>query len=246
MNLVADAPTMHHARKVDLVLVIVAAIALAFATFRVATSPAAASHLTWDVRHLGTMHSAYIDEDLCVESSNTTQSWSTAQTNISNALWIDNPSADQKWDAKGWDPNANGGHYKVWFWAHWENPCQLINPTFRSIITIEYWLHDDNTSTCGARTASCAIGSQLFADDLGHNSYRYYYIHLYAPYTTGAQLPGYYHHQVNHESGHALGFADGDGTCPDSVMHSTAYGCGTDRYYPSAGDTTNENTRILN
>ncbi|MGH2500449.1 MAG: hypothetical protein ACRDF0_10240 [Candidatus Limnocylindria bacterium] len=60
------------------------------------------------------------------------------------------------------------------------------------------------------------------------------------------QYPTYYCHQVNHETGHAVGMGDGDDTCPDSVMHSVAYGCGSDRDWPSPGDKSGLESRTAN
>lgn len=228
----------------DVGLLIAALAVTMVASFRVMAGSAEATNLTWDARHLGTMHTPSVDEDLCTESSNTTRSWSTAQTNVTNALWVEPPSADQKWDAQGYDPAS--GRYRVWFWAHWSNPCQLLPPAERDPITIEYWLFDNNSAQCGSVTASCAFGSGLYTDDMGHSAYRFYYLYLYAPYTVGEVIPGYYRHQVNHETGHAMGLDDGGAPCPDSVMHTTAYGCAQDRPFPSAGDTSSEVTRIFN
>lgn len=220
---------------------VVTALTLALSgAARVASAPAEASNLTWDARHLGRMHTAAWDEDFCVETTNTTRSWSTIQSNIEKALWIEAPSADRKWDAKGWDPGMS--HYKVWFWAHWGNPCQLLPPSERDPITIEYRMYDNNTPNCGAQKCSVAIAYVPWnPDPKGHAAHVYYLIYLYAPYTAGEEIQFYYRHQVNHETGHALGFDHGSGC--GSVMHEA--GC-VHEQFPTTSDTASELTRIDN
>jgi hypothetical protein len=230
---------------IDGLLTVIAVVSVLVAGARLSAGQVEATHLTWDQRHLGSMHTAYVDEDFCTESSNTDRSWVTAQQNISNALWVEQSDPNQEWDAKGWDSAAQ--RYRVWFWAHWNNPCQLLPAEERDPITIEYWLWNNNSGNCGSVKCSIAIGASPYIDQMGHEAKRFYYIHLYAPYTVGEEITGYYRHQVNHETGHAMGLDDGGGSpCPDSVMHTTFYGCSQDRSYPSSGDTSSETTRIFN
>lgn len=244
MGFVGVVRTRAHVWFIDALLGLGLAVGVVLAIGSITPQPADASHLSWDSRHLGRMHTASSNEDFCTETSQTTRSWSTIQTNISNALWVDPPSADEKWDAKEWDPIV--GNYKVWFVAHWSNPCQLMSSSERGPITIEYRAWDNTSTPCGFNPSSCAIGDFLYTDSKGHSAYLYYLINLYAPYTAGEIYPTYYRHQVNHETGHAMGLLDGDGTCPVSVMHSSAYGCTSDRSFPSPGDTASEITRIKN
>lgn len=112
----------------------------------------------------------------------------------------------------------------------------------RDPITIEYRMYDDNTANCGAQTCSIAVAQTPYEDILNHQAHVYYIIYLYAPYTAGEFIPGYYRHQVNHETGHALGFDHGPG-CPPSVMHEP--GC-VHEPFPTPGDTTSEINRIFN
>jgi len=228
----------------DLVITTFAVISLIAAGSRLTGQSAQATHLTGDSRHLGTMHTPFVDEDFCTETSNTTRSWSTIQTNITNAVWIEQTDVNQEWDAKGFD--AGSGRYRVWFFAHWNNPCQLLPAAERDPITIEYRMFDNNTGNCGAVICNVAIGTSPYTDDLGHQGMRFYLVYLYAPYTAGEVIAGYYRHQVNHETGHTMGLDDGGAPCPDSVMHTSFYGCGQDRPYPSAGDTASETNRIFN
>lgn len=224
----------------DAALVLFAAISVTTGGLRIAAVSAEASNLTWDVRHLGRVHTAAWDEDFCVETSNTSRSWSTIQSNIEKALWIEPPSADREWDAKGWD--AGLSHYKVWFWAHWNGPCQNLSAAERNPITIEYRMYDNNTANCGAQKCSIAIGQTIWnPDPKGHQAYVYYLLYMYAPYTAGEEIANYYRHQVNHETGHALGFDHGSGC--GSVMHEP--GC-VHEQWPTTTDTASELSRIDN
>lgn len=203
---------------------------------------ALATDPTWDVRHLGDVHTPDDDEDYCAETSATTRSFTNMIANIDRALYIDAPD-DQQWDATSWD-SVRGG-YRVWLLSR-QTPCQSIPVAERGPIEIEYWLADNNTSRCGSVKCNMAMGSTQFTDEKGHLAYQFYYLYLYAPWVNNEEFPGYYRHQVNHESGHAVGMDDGDGTCPDSVMHSSAYGCGIDRTWPSAGDKSGLDARATN
>jgi hypothetical protein len=225
-------------RILDLLLATAALTSSAVLASALVATPATANNLTWDIRHLGRMHSAYSDEDFCLETTNTSRNWSTMNNNVANALWVE-PAPANEWDAKGWDPVA--GRYKVWFSGHFA-PCQQLSQAERDPITIEYWMFDNNTANCGAQTCSIAFGDTPYIDIKNHDAFVYYYIDLYAPYTAGEVIAGYYRHQVNHETGHALGFDHGAG-CPPSVMHEP--GC-VHEPFPTAGDISSENTRIEN
>lgn len=184
-----------------------------------------ATHPTWDWRHLGSVHSSQLDEDYCLETSSTSRDFSTMATNIRRALWLDAPD-DQQWDATGWDEVY--WEWRVWFVPQDWASCQNMSYEQRAPIEIEYWLRDWGGNSAAPDT--------MYVDEKGHDAARFYYISLYAPWVAGEQYPTYHRHQVNHETGHAVGMDDGDGTCPDSVMHSSAYGCGYDRDWPSPGD----------
>ena len=217
----------------DAILLTAIAVGLTITVSNVIAMPAEAIHPTWDVRHLGSVHTPLVDEDYCAETTRTTRSFSAMISNINHALYIDPPS-DQTWDATSFD-SVRGG-WRVWLYGHLSAPCQNLPLAERGPIKIEYWLADDNTYACGIVKCNKAMGSTVYIDEMGHNAFQFYYLYLYAPWVNNEEFPGYYRHQVNHETGHALGMADGDGTCPDSVMHERFYGCPTDRDYPSAGD----------
>lgn len=236
---------------ITLVLVLLYSVARAF-TPLVAT----ASHPKgW---HLDSIHLSYDYEDFCVNSTGTTQPWrwSDAYTNVSNALWGNSDSA-QEWDAKAWD--LGGPFWRIWFDGHPSNPCQSLSEAERGPIELEYWIEDD-TRYAGpggavqphycysgaAPQVSCAAADNPVLYAAGHWNYEFYYLFLYKPYAVGdASADGganFAWHQVNHETGHALGFDDGagPGNCPSSVMHSQAYGCAVNLRYPSTGDTNAE------
>jgi hypothetical protein len=220
-------------RCAEVVLAGCIGLSLAIVVANVNVTPAKASHATWDWRHLGHVHTSFDDEDYCAETSRTTRSFSNLISNINHALYIDPPS-DQKWDATSFD-DVNGG-WRIWLVPHQSAPCQNLSPSERGPIEIEYTLADDNSYVCQTTKCNISIASTQYIDQMGHSAAQFYYVYLYAPRVNGEEIPGYYNHMVNHETGHTLGLADGDGTCPDSIMHSSTYGCLSDRTYPSAGD----------
>lgn len=231
----------HLSGHVDATLITVITLSLSIAIANASAIRAAAIHPTWDQRHLGHVHTSSDDEDYCAETTGTSRSFSNMISNINHALYIDPPS-NQAWDATSFD-NVNGG-WRVWLVPHQTAPCQSLSPSERGPIEIEYWLADDNTYACGGVKCNKSMGSTLYIDQMGHSAYQFYYEYLYAPWVNNEELPSYYNHQVNHETGHALGMADGDGTCPPSVMHELAYGC-TDQTYPSTGDKTGLGNRAV-
>ncbi len=222
---------------IDALLAFAAATSLALAGLAPHVSSAVATHPTWDWRHLGSVHSSELDEDYCLETTNAGGlSFSTMATNIRKALWVDAPD-DQQWDATGFDSNT--WQWRVWFVPQDSIPCQNMSQAQRDPIEIEYWLRNSMPNV--------SVPDTQYYDEKGHLAARFYYVYLYAPWVAGQQYPTYYRHQVNHESGHTLGMDDGNGTCPDSVMHSSAYGCGTtDRSWPSAGDKSGLDSRTAN
>lgn len=226
-------------RAVDAVLASFTALCLAILGLLSHVDVANASHPTWDWRHLGSVHSSTLDEDYCLETTSTTRSFSTMASNIRKALWLDAPD-DQQWDATGFDSST--WEWRVWFVPQDSIPCQSMSQSQRGPIEIEYWLRDSPQS-------NYAVPDTSYIDSKGHSAASYYYVYLYAPWVAGEQYPTYYRHQLNHETGHAVGMADGDWTCPTggSVMHSTAYGCGSiDREWPSAGDKSGLDSRTAN
>lgn len=207
--------------------------------------------------HLDSIHLSYDDEDFCVNSTGTSQPsrWSDAYANATIALW-GNSDSSQEWDAKAWD--LGGPFWRIWFNGHGSNACQNLPAAERGPIEIEYWIEDDTRAAgpggaiqpyycdSGAPSdVSCAFADNAVQYAAGHWNYEFYYIFAYKPYAVGDSGDGFAnfaYHLINHETGHALGFADGTGAgdCPSSVMHSRAYTCSVNLRYPSTGDTNAE------
>lgn len=185
--------------------------------------------------------------------------WWTVYNNATAALW-GNTDSSQEWDAKAWDTTF--GWYRIWFVGHGSNPCQSLSSQEHGPIEIEYWVEDDTRCCQPAQPylcndprvdASCAFADTPVLYEAGHWNFGFYYIFLYKPYAVG-DVSGdgganFAYHQINHETGHAIGFADGGGAldCPTpaSVMHSRAYQCSENVRYPSTGDTSAETTYAM-
>ncbi len=194
---------------------------------------ARANHQTSPPKHIGSVHSGFNNEGLCADPSNSVLSWTTALSHIEGALWTESRPFDDTWDSQSWDPNAL--NWRVYFFELGGGNCDWLDATQRSAVDIEYWLWD-NTNGGGCISPSSCVNNWTgpYNGGLGHTEYTKVRVNLYAPYTVGTSgQTNYYRHQVNHETGHVLGLADGDGTCPDSVMHSMAYRCSQDRSWPS-------------
>lgn len=181
--------------------------------------------------HIGSVHEAAATEKFCVQEGDYT-GFRTAMTNIRNALY--QPS----WDARAWDPVY--GQNKVLFEEHDIDQCVALPE--RPSLWIEYWLYSDNSANCRYpdATVSCVNLLNPYQGPYGHTEFGLGKVFLYGPVTVNNTFPGY-KHQVNHETGHVVGLADGDGTCPGSIMHSAAYGCpGNYPDYPNSSDITTE------
>lgn len=200
---------------------------------------ARANHQTSPPLHIGSVHSGFNNEGLCVDPSGSTLSWTTALSNIEKALWLEARPIGESWDSKSWDPVAS--NWRIYFFELGGGNCDLLDATQRSAVDIEYWLWD-NTGGGGCINPSSCVNNWTgpYDDGRGHTEYSKVRVNLYAPYTVGTAGPAnYYRHQVNHETGHVLGLADGScspvgSNSPDSVMHTTAYGCGQDRPWPTS------------
>lgn len=165
--------------------------------------------------HLRSMHSSNVNEDECTLIEDGSMAWSTARDRIRYTLWIDNPSED-------WDGLAGN---KVYF-IEGAYPCNQ-DPN-RSAFELEYWVH---SSGCGG--TSCQWFSNYWGSHGGYNDYNYGYVRFKTSHINGST--SLYHHVISHETGHHLGLADGDGSCPGSIMHSAYYGC-SNLEWPSSGD----------
>lgn len=188
--------------------------------------------------HIGSVHSGYsvANEAICVDDNADDMSVTTELSKISGALWQENPSSD--WDSL----SAHGDGFRIFFYQLLGGNCDSLTSGERDAVDIEYWVWDGNEAgyPC-AFPASCVPTSGFTGayTQYGHTDYAKVKIHLYDEFLDGAS---YYRHQVNHETGHALGFNDGGATgnppsCPPSVMHTSAYSnlC-TDLSWPTTGD----------
>jgi hypothetical protein len=178
--------------------------------------------------HLNSIHSVSAYEDFCVWVRDGSIAHSEALGRIRKTLYLDNPSED-------WDGLANN---HVYFWP-WYDPCPSYPSHQRILIELEYWVESG-----GCDGVSCAwkYGDPMQAS--GHYDYPYYYVLFKTTHLSGSVA--LYHHVVNHETGHVLGLADGNGTCPDSVMHSRYYACSIDREWPSFYDRYSVETLVYN
>lgn len=186
--------------------------------------------------HIGSVHDANANENWCVHEDGYT-GWATALGNIRRSLY-----GGSSWQDHAWDPAMLA--YRVHFADFSADDCSFLPQ--RSAMWVEYWLRSENSSEpCRSSvTSSCVFLYQPYAGAT-HTEYFLAIARLYGPYTTGDAGPlGFYAHQVNHETGHVLGLADGDGTCsPASIMHSADYGCpGTG--YPSNPSQSDIDTEI--
>lgn len=210
----------HSVRRIlDLVILFVFASAACLTWTAYHATPVRAYHYHQPHVELGTMHSSASsrNEEFCVYVSDSSMTQSSAYNAVAHSLWIDGA---RDWDGLG----AN----KVWFIPYSNSCTSLPN---RSTIEIEYRVL---TNGCGG--VSCTALTNPYNGGYGHTDYLFAYVTLKTSHlTSGAPL---YHHVVNHETGHVLGFLDPNyyGNCVDSIMHSIHYGCSTNREYPSDGD----------
>jgi hypothetical protein len=149
-------------------------------------------------------------------------SQATAYNRVAGALWIDG--------ARDWDGLASN---KVWFWPY-STACPSLSN--RSTVEIEYEVRQGGCKDGSGYSCVEAFTNQYWDSAMGHYDYKFAYVTLKTAHLTGGAA--LYHHVVNHETGHILGFRDGAGSsdCPVSIMHSIAYGCSANLEWPSDGD----------
>lgn len=171
------------------------------------------------------------NETFCSWSQDAAFSQTTLQTRIAQGLWVDSTSYE-------WEGMAAG---KVDF-TYYSQPCTSLSASTRASTEFEYTVKANTVSLCGGSGTgvSCAgLGGYFFNSAVGHGDYNKGYVTFKTAHLSGSSA--LYHHVVNHESGHILGFCDPGASgcattgCPGSVMHSAYYGC-TDLQFPSAGD----------
>lgn len=208
-------------RLLNAALAVSIPLAALLALLLVLTAPAndaSAYHYHSPRMELGKMHSSASSrhEEFCVYTDGSiTQA--NAYNRVAASLWIDG--------ARDWDGLASN---KVWF-VPYSNPCPGLSN--RSTIEIEYQVLSGG---CGG--VSCANLTNPYDGGYGHTDYNFAYVTLKTSHLTGGAA--LYHHVVNHETGHVLGFKDPNfqGDCVLSIMHSIYYGCTSNLEWPSDGD----------
>lgn len=195
-----------------------------------ANAPADASHRRPYV-HIWTLHSTTATEDTCTESHLLDFSETSMRNRVSEAL-TGNGTGD--WGALG------GGRINFEIDT---TVCVNQSPTEDAATEFEYhaWLDgsDGLKRECNNSTGtySCAVPYDYIYDSSGQAIHsKYYWFNLQSSWIASS-LSYKWHHIVNHETGHGLGLADPtDSSCPQSVMHSSFYGCSTDYAWPQQND----------
>ena len=217
--------TASASRAIGLLVVLVAvSIPLSIAT------NVSAHHPKSPGSYLHSIRSVSQTEQYCVDDYYTTLSFATVLDRVRATLIVER--TDVNWDMK------QGGYTD--FRTTWDYPCRSLNssttPT-RAEIELEYHVQDTiQESACGGTSCAVHFGS-TWSGPYGRTEYQYYNIYL-----RGSLISAdgdVRRHVVNHETGHALGLADGyapDCPSPASVMHPSYYGCGsTNVPWPSLG-----------
>lgn len=194
------------------VAIIVIVILVATVGFAALASTTSANHAHDPHNHIGSINTG-APEDFCVWIRDGSTTQSLAYTRIKATLMEHNPGGD--WHGIGTGRvsfNPNGGV-----------PCP--DDPERATRDIEFEVGNYGCPQYSDPNVSCALNvSPYFDSASGHTELLYSNIQMKTTHVTGALA--LYHHAINHELGHTFGLRDGDGTCPGSIMHSAAYGCG--------------------
>lgn len=117
--------------------------------------------------------------------------------------------------------------YKIDFqyYPYADKSCRDMTSSDLSQIDVRYYVETDTSAECGGVSCIYVRGGQTLQhaeSDGTATDYGYAILVLKESTMNGTA----YDYLVNHETGHALGLLDGNGTCPGSIMHSADYGCG--------------------
>ncbi|MBO8165357.1 MAG: hypothetical protein H0Z34_16860 [Brevibacillus sp.] len=159
--------------------------------------------------HNETIHSSEDHERICVETEDSsTWSFDDALDHIRDSLIY----------------NEDNGQYdgladdKIYFTFEWD-PCGELSSEELANVEMRVYVMDDTSDYCDG-PYSCVFHYSHQGSHDGYNDYGYEKVYIRSKDLTNVQ-----NYIVNHEFGHTLGLADGDGTCPDSIMHSGDYYC---------------------
>lgn len=182
-------------------------------------APAFADHPYSPGRHLRTQHTANTSEYFCAdvkEAPNTTLDF--AATRLKEVLYN---------ETSGWDELANRKLYFVYRSGN----CRDLASTTLASTYVRYEIDADTNYECGGSSCIDVRGGTTYSHT---NATDWTYGTLVIRETTFKGT--IYSYIINHETAHAIGLIDGDGTCDGSIMHSKDYGCSGYPAWPSAGD----------
>lgn len=215
--------------------------------------PVFADHL--GSTNIASMHDATEDEYVCINYlSGDDSSHNETETRVRGTLYLDTPpSGETNWDELAYD--ASEDHYRVWFIVR-STACQSLSTSLRNATPIEVWVQEvtENTPPCSESETNpeedggnCAWKDGAYVSHVIDGDTHYDYakgFNLYNDYYIGSSTESLWRHTINHEIGHVLGLLDGDGTCPQSIMHSSAYDpCTIDYPWPQELDINSASAR---
>lgn len=180
--------------------------------------------------YLASMRSIGQTEQYCVEDINTYLAYDYVLNEVRNTLVVENT-------AYNWDLKRSGATDFRTVYTACRNLNNSTSPT-RNEVEIEYNVEDTVVTapaSCGGTSCAAPAGATWYGP-YGRIEYQWYNVWLKGNLiASGGDTR---RHVVNHETGHVLGLADGDDSCPYSIMHPSYYGCpgNGNPAWPSDGD----------